>query len=867
MSSLRVLAATPRTLSFLAAPADARHSLETPLSWVLETAEGTLVAQGAMRKVVLFVEGLEPGCDYRLVTPLGTISGTTRPCAGLVEAAELGVHQTNPDNGPALTRAIGAVPPGGTLRLPAGRYLSGPIFLKRDMTLYLESGAELAAIGDRTHWPRLPARDEAGRVLGTWEGLPEPCYAALITAVDCTRLALTGGGTIDGGGDRGDWWSWPKETRDGARRPRTVHLAHSDCVTVSGLTIRNSPSWTVHPYRCRDLHFSALRIENPPNSPNTDGLNPESCERVEITGVAFSVGDDCIAIKAGKRAPDETEHLAPTRDVAIAHCRMERGHGAVVIGSEMSGGVHDVEIAHCDFIATDRGLRIKTRRGRGGEVSGIRLRDTAMQDVPTPLAINAFYFCDPDGKDDWVQSRVPAPVTETTPTIRDITLTRVTARGVSLAGAALLGLPEAPIEGVRLSECSLTFAPDARPDVPLMALGVPPVRHARITAQFAQVTGTIADMPPDKDPAHMLMEYFDAYARNHRPYKGGAWCYEDGLVYRGLELLHRATGEARWLDHIIRLADAQIGTGPSLAGYDPSDYNIDNILSGRTLLYLHQVTGETRYIAAAQLLGRQLAQHPRTRSGVYWHKLRYPWQVWLDGLYMGPPFQIGLGQHLRDDRMITDAITQVSTALDMAFVTRTGLYAHAVDEARMQPWADTDTGHSGAHWARAIGWLAMALVDIAELTSTPEFAPLAARSRALFDRIAALQQPGGLWLQVIDQPALPGNYEETSASAMFVYALLRASELGLWRGDAEPLARCLLERAVKPKPGGGLEMVEICHVAGLGPFEDRFRDGSAEYYLSEPLCTDDPKGVGPLMMVEATRILQAERRSAACAGQ
>ncbi|NDR55723.1 polygalacturonase PglA [Aliiruegeria sabulilitoris] len=501
MAGLRVLAATARTLSLLVAPEGTRFALPAPTSWTLRDAAGEPVARGEARVVPLFLEGLEPDSAYRLETDIGGLDLRTLPCTGLIDATDFGVDTQSPDNAEALGRAIAAVPTGGTLRLTPGRYTSGPVFLKPQMTLHLAEGAELAAKADRTGWPILPERTADGRVLGTWEGLPEPCFAALLTAIDCYGLAITGRGVIDGGGDRGDWWHWAKERRDGARRPRTLHLAHCNGVRLTGLTIRNSPSWTLHPYGCRQLHASALRIENPPDSPNTDGFNPESCEAVEITGVDFSVGDDCIAIKAGKRAPGQTDHLSPTRDVRISHCRMQRGHGAVVLGSEMSGGIYDVEIADCAFNATDRGLRLKTRRGRGGAIEGVHMRNVEMWDVPTPLAINGFYFCDPDGKEDWVQNRAPAPVDETTPVLRGITLSNVCAHGVSLAAAAVLGLPEAPIEAVRLQDFRVSYRPDAIADVPLMALGVEAVRHGGLLAENAEVSGTVTCFTEDEDVA------------------------------------------------------------------------------------------------------------------------------------------------------------------------------------------------------------------------------------------------------------------------------------------------------------------------------------------------------------------------------
>ncbi|MGH1415390.1 MAG: glycoside hydrolase family 28 protein [Pelagimonas sp.] len=500
MSMPKILAVTARTISLIVVPDGAKFTLPQHLDWVLTDAAGATVQSGSSDRVGIFLEGLHPETTYDFKCDLGSLQIKTPACTGLVDASDYGASPDSSDNSHALQKAIRAVPEGGTLRVRPGTFNTAPLFLKPNMTLLLERGCRLSAIGNRAAWPILNALDENGRTLGSWEGLPDSSHAALVTAIDCHNLTITGAGVIDGGGDTGDWWQWPKETRNGARRPRTVHLAYCNDVVLSGVTICNSPSWTVHPYLCENLHCSNLSIQNPPNSPNTDGLNPESCKSVTLTALHFSVGDDCIAIKAGKRGTGKNLHLAPTRDIVIQHCLMERGHGAVVIGSEMSGGIHDVTISKCQFLATDRGLRIKTRRGRGGEVSDIHLTDVDMVDVPTPLAINAFYFCDPDGKADWVQTRTPAPVDETTPSIRNITMKRVTAQGVTTAAAAVLGLPEAPVTGVQLCDVAVSYAANATPDVPLMSLSVPSMRHASVWAEFANVDGSITEIDFEKDP-------------------------------------------------------------------------------------------------------------------------------------------------------------------------------------------------------------------------------------------------------------------------------------------------------------------------------------------------------------------------------
>jgi unsaturated rhamnogalacturonyl hydrolase len=351
----------------------------------------------------------------------------------------------------------------------------------------------------------------------------------------------------------------------------------------------------------------------------------------------------------------------------------------------------------------------------------------------------------------------------------------------------------------------------------------------------------------------MLGRFFDTYAERYSAYKGGDWCYEDGCIYRGLMLLDGADRSPQWFGHLKRLVDAQVDEAGGLAGYVAEDFNIDNILSGRALLFLHERTGEERYLEAAHLLARQLARHPRIDAGNYWHKLRYPHQVWLDGLYMGLPFQIEYGLKRGHPELVGDAVNQMRTALDLLRDPETGLYRHGYDASREQSWSDPETGRSPALWSRAIGWMAMALVDIIELVG-PQAASatgLDATARDLARRLAKHQRPDGRWNQVTDLPDFEGNYPESSATAMFAYFYLMLGRLGLAERAPEiglAALRGLLDNALRPDGSGQLALHDICHVAGLGGFGGHYREGTAEYYLSEPRVADDAKGVGPLMM-------------------
>lgn len=487
---LDISSVSSRTATILVRPIGAKYHLDEAYGWTL-TDGNTKVKSDTTNTVPVFIEGLEPATRYSFSVDGQSVDFETSECAGLINALDHGVDEEALDNSQNLQAAIDATPKGGTLLLPAGTYRTRPIFLKADMTLYLSQGSCLYADHNRRGWPILDPRDTAGRVIGTWEGLPEASFAAPVTAIDCDNLVITGLGCIDAGGDRGDWWQWPKEKRDGARRPRALFLAHGRNVQLSGFKVMNSPSWTVHPFHVHNLNCSALSIENPADSPNTDGLNPESCTDVKLVGIRFTVGDDCIAVKAGKRAPGQVDHIAPTRRLLVQNCLMERGHGGVVLGSEMSGEITDVTVKDCIFVGTDRGLRVKTRRGRGGKVSGVFFSDVIMKDVLTPFAINAFYFCDPDGHDDWVQNRAKALVDETTPEIHDIRLERITATGVSIAGVAVLGLPESPVRDVSISEFKISFDTSANAGVPLMADGVQAVRNVPIWSEFAEVDGSV----------------------------------------------------------------------------------------------------------------------------------------------------------------------------------------------------------------------------------------------------------------------------------------------------------------------------------------------------------------------------------------
>ena len=393
------------------------------------------------------------------------------------------------DDTPALQAAIACCPAGGRVLVPAGTYRTGPLFLKSHITLEIRRGATLALEKDRTRFPILPGATrpagggEEDLLLGSWEGNPLDNLASALTGVEVEDVRLIGEGVIDGRGQEGDWWVTPK-VKKRAWRGHLLGLIRCKNIAVQGLTFRNSPSWNIHPIFSEDLLFADIRVEAPAVSPNTDGFDPESCKNIRLYGARFSVGDDCIAVKSGKIYLGQKRPV-PCEGIEIAWCAMLDGHGGVTLGSEMSGGIRNVRVHHCLMRGNDRGLRIKTRRGRGQHaiIDDIRFEDIRMEGVKAPLVVNCLYFCDPDGHDPWVQSREKQPVDEGTPTVGTIVFERVRAENCGACAAYALGLPERPIRKIRVADCRFHFMPDAPGMVPAMADGVPPCHNRGLILQ------------------------------------------------------------------------------------------------------------------------------------------------------------------------------------------------------------------------------------------------------------------------------------------------------------------------------------------------------------------------------------------------
>ncbi|MCM1385887.1 MAG: glycoside hydrolase family 28 protein [Bacillus sp. (in: Bacteria)] len=434
--------------------------------------------------VITSLYDLEPDTKYALTVKnqagekIGEASFRTDEEFVTINVKELGaVGDGVSDDTNFIQAAIMACPPKSRVLVPKGKYKITSIFLKSGINLEIAKGAELLAETDRNRFVKFPglieSYDEKEEYnLGTWEGNPLPMFAGIVSGIGVSDVKLYGEGIINGCASKDNWWNNPK-VMNGAFRPRMLFLNHCERIQVQGLTFCNSPAWVIHPYFSNELMFAGLKVKNPQTSPNTDGLDPESCRKVEIAGVHFSLGDDCIAVKSGKVYMGK-KHKTPSEDVHISHCLMEDGHGAVTVGSEIGAGVRNMVVEKCRFSHTDRGLRIKTRRGRGEDsiLDEIIFRDIEMNHVMTPFTANAFYFCDPDGRTEYVQSREPYPVDERTPAMKHFLFENIHAENCHVAAAFFEGLPEQKIEKIEMRNCAISFTGDAKSDVPIMSNGV-----------------------------------------------------------------------------------------------------------------------------------------------------------------------------------------------------------------------------------------------------------------------------------------------------------------------------------------------------------------------------------------------------------
>lgn len=352
---------------------------------------------------------------------------------------------------------------GGTIYIPTGKYKTGSIRLYSNMTLFLEAGAELFFVNDVMEFPIINTR---------WEGTEMDCYQSCIYGRDAHNIRITGYGTINGNGHL--WWQRFKDNTLAYPRPTLVSFVNVKQVEISNIKVTNSPSWTLHPLLCENVTIDNVTIVNPKDSPNTDGINPESCSGVKISNCYIDVGDDCIAIKSGI---ETAEALISCKNIDIVNCTMIHGHGGVVIGSEMSGSVQNVTISNCCFQDTDRGIRFKSLRGRGGVVEDIVISNIIMENTLCPFIMNLYYNCGSGGNLDTAGIKESLPVTAQTPIIRNVVISNVMAKKVSVAGF-FYGLAEMPIDTVTFHNIRVDIKKEDTPVLPAMLADAEPMQQA-----------------------------------------------------------------------------------------------------------------------------------------------------------------------------------------------------------------------------------------------------------------------------------------------------------------------------------------------------------------------------------------------------
>lgn len=336
--------------------------------------------------------------------------------------------------------------------------------------------------------------------------------------------------------------------------------------------------------------------------------------------------------------------------------------------------------------------------------------------------------------------------------------------------------------------------------------------------------------------------------------KCNKWNYIDGCMITGILERYEITGEARFLDFADRFMSGFVEEDGRIRTYDPAEYSLDNVNPAKNLFTLYDLTGKEKYRKALELVRSQLSTMPRTPEGNFWHKLIYPNQVWLDGIYMALPFYMEYEKRFDAKKDCEDSCRQIANVEIRMRDPKTGLYYHGYDASRKMYWADPDTGCSPNFWLRAEGWFILGLVDVLEIMmDLPMQAESVHLQHMLLDLAKALskyQDPSGLWYQLIALPELEGNYLETSGTALISAALLKAVRLGFlpesFRAVGEKAFYGIVDRRLTKNADGTPCVTGICLVGGLGG--EQHRDGSAAYYLSEPVVQNDAKGVGPLLL-------------------
>ena len=785
---------------------------------------------------------------------------------------------------------------GGKVIIPAGeKFLTGAITLKDGVNLVVEEGATLEFAFQPELYPIVET---------SWEGLECFNLSPCIYAFKAKDIAITGKGTIDGGGSNDTWWPWngnprfgwkegmisqriesrprllkngedgiPMYNEKGERtpervfgpqdglRPQLVSFNKCDGILLEDVTLLRSPFWVIHPLHSTDITVRRVKMIN--DGPNGDGCDPECCDRVLIEDCYFNTGDDCIAIKSGRNR-DGRERNMPSKNIIIRNCEMKNGHGGVVIGSEISGGCQNVYAHDCvmDSPELERVLRIKTNSCRGGIIENINMRNVKVGVCKeSVLKINLDY----EPKEICCRGYYP--------TVRNVYMENVTSES-SQYGVQIIGLEEDTfVYDITVKDCKFNGVKDGN-----FMSGK--TRNVNFDNLF--INGSLSLL---KAPYEHYSEWLTYSEMKRVPKsflldfsKSPKWSYVMGIELEGMLDTYLTYGGDDILKYCQEYTDTMINEKGNIRGYDLLEYNLDNIRTGHFVTRMYNLYPEAKNKLAINTMMKQLQNQPRTIADkVFWHKAIYAYQVWLDGIFMGLPFRcLTASTQLKPKdaiKIYDDAVNQLKITYERTLDPNTGLNRHAYDETRAAFWSDQETGLSQHCWGRAQGWYSMALIEV--LDALPE--DYSRRGEVLdllqkdLDAVIKWQdQESGTWYQVMDAPGREGNYLESTCSSMFAYVLLKAYNKGYlgtkYRDAGIKAYQGIIKNFIRVNADKTISLTQCCSVAGLGPAatpqviaamkkinpkgsvkEDKHRDGSYAYYLSEPIRDNDAKGVGPFI--------------------
>lgn len=789
---------------------------------------------------------------------------------------------TAAQNQKAINKVISLVSKkgGGKVIIPKGTWNTGAIELKSHVNLVLEEGATLHFAFEPKLYPL---------VRTSWEGLACWNYSPCIYAYKATDIAITGKGTIDGGGNNDTFWQWNGSPRFGYKegvtkesqklgsrskllkmaedgvpfderkfgmgyglRPQLVNMVHCERILIKDVKMINSPFWVIHPLLSKNITIDGVYVWN--EGPNGDGCDPEACENVLIQNCVFHTGDDCIAIKSG-RNNDGRLWNQPSKNIIIRNCKMEDGHGGVVIGSEISGGCENVYAENCvmDSPHLERILRIKTNNCRGGQVQNINMRNVVVgQCKEAVVKINLDY------------ERKEICYRGFEPIVNNVNVENVTCQK-SDYGVLIIGRDSLEnVYDINIKNCKF----DGVVKEPVKITG----KTRNVKFDNLVINGSLV-LNKEDQPYKNYSEWLTYSEMKRVPHSylldfssKPKWSYVMGIEMEGMldTYEHYKEGNNAILDYLKEYPAKMIDEKGNITGYKYEDFNLDNVRTAKFILRMHNLFPTKGTEKALKTLFKQLQNQPRTKEGVYWHKAIYANQVWLDGIFMGLPFYCNYAVQTmkpkKAEKYLNDAVDQMVKTDYRTYDEKTQLWKHAWDETHQQFWANKEDGKSQHCWARALGWYVMAMTEC--LDAMPE--NYARRqevidllNKAMKSVVKYQDKKTGVWYDVLDVKS-DKNYLESTASSMFAYVLLKGYRKGYLSEEylkaGVKAYNGILKQFIKVNADKTISLTRCCAVSGLGPGPGPYvkkpnykRDGSFEYYMSEPIRDNDAKGVGPFI--------------------